>query len=186
MSNRFAHAASLLALLFAACDAPLEHAGPELATRTSALIAPTASVTVEFTDPGTSSATARDTLADDRIIAAIDNASTSVDIAVFGFDHPGITQAVLRAHARGLAVRVVGHGEQLQTSDGLKAIQAAGVPLSLRMSSSLMHHKFMVIDGLEVAFGSMNFTTYAATQNDENLVFVRSPGLAQIFTSELA
>lgn len=186
MSNRFARAASLLALLFAACDAPLEHAGPELATRVAALTAPTASVTVEFTDPGTSSATARDTLADDRIIAAIDNASTSVDIAVFGFDHPGITQAVLRAHARGLAVRVVGHGEQLQTSDGLKAIQAAGVPLSLRMSSSLMHHKFMVIDGLEVAFGSMNFTTYAATQNDENLVFVRSPGLAQIFTSELA
>ncbi|HRE91109.1 MAG TPA: phospholipase D-like domain-containing protein [Myxococcota bacterium] len=186
MSIRLTALAPAFALLFAACDAPLDASGRELATRVGALVSTPASAEVEFTDPGTSSATARDTLADDRIMAAIDGASQSVDIAVFGFDHPGITQATLRAHARGVAVRVVGHGEQLATSDGLKALQAAGVPMSLRSTSSLMHHKFMVIDGLDVAFGSMNFTTYAATQNDENLVFVRSPELAQIFTAELA
>jgi len=181
MSHRFARAFGALAFVFAACDAPT---GPELGSTSSALTE-ALPVTVEFTNPGTSAATAVDTQADDRVIAAIDGATTTVDIAVFGFDHPSITQAVLRAHARGIAVRLVGHGEELSTSNGLKALQAAGVPMVLRPSSALMHHKFMVIDGVDVAFGSMNFTTYAATQNDENLVFVRSPELAAIFVGEL-
>ena len=139
---------------------------------------------VEFTNPGTSAATAVDMPIDERVIQAIDEATTSVDIAVFGFDHPGITQAVLRAHARGIAVRLVGYGPELDTSDGLKAVQAAGVPMTLRQATALMHHKFMVVDGHLVVFGSMNFTTYAASQNDENLVFTDSAALANIVRGE--
>lgn len=178
--HRFVRAFSALALLFTACDVSTAPAPAEI---TSA-IAVAGSTAIEFTDPGTSAATARDTLADDKVIAAIDTATTSVDIAVFGFDHPGITQAVLRAHARGIRVRFVGFADELQTSDGMKAIQSAGVPMSLRQSSSLMHHKFMIVDGVKVAFGSMNFTTYAANQNDENLVFTTSAELASIFQGE--
>jgi phosphatidylserine/phosphatidylglycerophosphate/cardiolipin synthase-like enzyme len=182
MIDRFLRAFGAVAIvLSAACDDVSE---PELGSMSAALVE-ASPVSVEFTNPGTSAATAVDTQADDRVIAAIDGASARVDIAVFGFDHPGITQAVLRAHARGVAVRLVGHGEELATSNGLKALQAAGVPMVLRPGSALMHHKFMIIDGVDVAFGSMNFTTYAATQNDENLVFARSPELAAIFTSEL-
>lgn len=173
--------------LTSACDfgAPLEDlAASELASRVAPLeLAPDA-WQVAFTNPGTSAATAVDMPIDERVVQAIAEATTSVEIAVFGFDHPAIAQAVLAAHARGVAVRVVGHGAELDTSDGLKAIQQAGVPLSLRQSTALMHHKFMVVDGHLVVFGSMNFTTFAADQNDENLVFVDSSALAAIFQGE--
>lgn len=139
---------------------------------------------VDFSNPGTSAATAVDTMIDERVIDAMDQATTSIDIAVYGFDHPGITSAVLRARARGVAVRFVGHGEELATSTGMKAIQTAGVPMVLRPGSALMHHKFVIVDRHMVGFGSFNFTTYAADQNDENFVWAESTELATIFQGE--
>ncbi|MBL8783547.1 MAG: lamin tail domain-containing protein [Deltaproteobacteria bacterium] len=183
--NRYLRALAVLGLVMSsACDTvdttPVAIEGAAL---TSAPLAPGA-YQIEFTNPGTSAATAVDMPADDRVIEAIDQAQATVDIAVFGFDHAGITQAVLRAHARGLRVRLVGHGEELATSNGLKAIQSAGVPMVLRPGGTLMHHKFIIVDGQTVGFGSLNFTTAAATQNDENFVFANSTELAQIFQGE--
>jgi len=161
----------------ATLDLPSFHIGP--------LTLPSQGWQVAFTNPGTSAATEVDMPIDEHVIELIDSASASVDIAVYGFDHPAIAQAVLRAFSRGIAVRFVGHGDELATSKGLKALQQAGVPMVLRPSTALMHHKFMVVDGHLVAFGSMNFTTYAADQNDENLVFADSAELAAIFEGEL-
>jgi len=175
--------ACALTTLLSACD--FETPARDLALEVAPLELAPDTWQVAFTNPGTSAATAVDMPIDEQVVQAIAQATTSVDIAVFGFDHPAITQAVLGAHARGVAVRVVGHGAELDTSDGLKAIQQAGVPLVLRPTTALMHHKFMVVDGHLVAFGSMNFTTFAADQNDENLVFVDSPALADIFEGEL-
>jgi len=185
MSIRMGAFLGACALVFStACDTSTLDA--ELApaiTESPLTLAPNA-WQVEFTNPGTSAATEVDMPIDERVIEAINAATTSVDIAVYGFDHAAITQAVLRAFSRGIRVRFVGHGDELATSNGLKAIQTAGVPMMLRPSTALMHHKFMVVDGHIVAFGSMNFTTYAAEQNDENLVFADSTELATIFKGE--
>jgi len=183
--NRYLRALAVLGLVMSsACDTgDTTPVGVTGAALTFAPLAPGA-YQIEFTNPGTSAATAVDMPADDRVIEAIDQAQATVDIAVFGFDHAGITQAVLRAHARGLRVRLVGHGEELATSNGLKAIQSAGVPMVLRPGGTLMHHKFIIVDGQTVGFGSLNFTTAAATQNDENFVFTNSAELAQIFQGE--
>jgi len=187
MSIRMSAVLGACALVFSsACDttSSVDSADLSPAVVTSPLTLAPNAWQVDFTNPGTSAATAVDMPIDERVIDAIDAATTSIDIAVYGFDHPAITQAVLRAFSRGIAVRFVGHGDELATSNGLKAIQQAGVPMVLRPSTALMHHKFLVVDGHIVAFGSMNFTTYAADQNDENLVFADSAELATVFGGE--
>jgi len=48
----------------------------------------------------------------------------------------------------------------------------------------LMHHKVFVVDGQTVILGSFNFSQNAETENDENLLIVDDPALAQAFTAE--
>jgi phosphatidylserine/phosphatidylglycerophosphate/cardiolipin synthase-like enzyme len=48
----------------------------------------------------------------------------------------------------------------------------------------LMHHKIFIVDGKTVVLGSFNFSENAETQNDENLLIVDDPSLAQQFTAE--
>lgn len=181
MSIRSLFGACALVLTITACD-DVQRRDFEM-TDAALTLAPSTWL-VDFSNPGTSAATAVDTVIDERVIDAIDQATTSVDIAVYGFDHPGITSAVLRARARGVVVRFVGHGDELATSTGMKAIQTAGVPMTLRPGTALMHHKFIIVDRHLVGFGSFNFTTYAADQNDENFVWAESTDLAAIFQGE--
>jgi phosphatidylserine/phosphatidylglycerophosphate/cardiolipin synthase-like enzyme len=47
-----------------------------------------------------------------------------------------------------------------------------------------MHHKFVVIDGVEVWAGSMNLTLNGAYHNDNNLIRLRSLELAQNYLTE--
>src|SRR6266496_3543533 len=48
----------------------------------------------------------------------------------------------------------------------------------------LMHHKVFIIDGATVIFGSFNFSNNADQDNDENLLIVDDPQLAQAFEAE--
>jgi phosphatidylserine/phosphatidylglycerophosphate/cardiolipin synthase-like enzyme len=47
-----------------------------------------------------------------------------------------------------------------------------------------MHHKVMVIDGRIVICGSYNFSRSAEEINDENLLIIVDPGLAEEFGRE--
>jgi phosphatidylserine/phosphatidylglycerophosphate/cardiolipin synthase-like enzyme len=48
-----------------------------------------------------------------------------------------------------------------------------------------MHHKFAVIDNKKVITGSFNWSPSAAHTNDETLMVIHSPQLAQHFTREM-
>jgi len=184
LRSSFASLLATLSLGFAACDtAPSAPVDGELGTTGAPLVLEPGAWQVHFSNPGTDASTRVDTRIDETVVAAIDGATSTLDLAVYDFDHPGITSAVLRAQARGVQVRFVGHGEQAG-SNGYKALQAAGVPMSLRSGSSLMHHKFLIADRSLVSFGSFNFTTWAADYNDENQMFVESPALATVYQGE--
>jgi len=47
-----------------------------------------------------------------------------------------------------------------------------------------MHNKFAVIDGVTVITGSYNWTNSARKRNDENLLTVNSPALAETYERE--
>jgi phosphatidylserine/phosphatidylglycerophosphate/cardiolipin synthase-like enzyme len=51
-------------------------------------------------------------------------------------------------------------------------------------SGDMLHHKFAVLDGRKVIFGSHNWSDSANTKNDEFLVVIEDQSLAQEFTSE--
>ncbi len=63
-------------------------------------------------------------------------------------------------------------------------MKKAGLDVLQDGNPYVMHHKVFIIDGREVIFGSFNFSENADTSNDENLLIVDDPALAQAFEAE--
>jgi phosphatidylserine/phosphatidylglycerophosphate/cardiolipin synthase-like enzyme len=120
---------------------------------------------------------------DEALARALDDARTSVDMAAYHLNLWSLRDALLRAHWRRVPVRLVIETDQAQQAE-VRELQAAGIPVAQDGRSGLMHHKFVVIDGIQVWTGSMNLTVGAAYRDHNNLLALRSQELAVSFTRE--
>ena len=117
------------------------------------------------------------------LVESIDAAQFSVDLAIYHFNLWSVRDALIRAQNRGVEVRVVvddSHVDELE----IDALERAGIPIMTDQSRQLMHHKFVIVDRIEVWTGSMNLTINGAYLNDNNLVRIRSRDMAHNFTRE--
>jgi len=123
---------------------------------------------------------------EDVMTEAINSATLTLDIAAYEWRSQKMTDAVLAALARGVQVRMVVDTEHaLDHPDStLGPLQAAGVPIVDDGRSAFMHNKFMIIDGLTVWTGSMNYQPNDFFRNNNNVVMLRSRQAAQAFTAE--
>ncbi len=124
---------------------------------------------------------------EDALVKLIDSAQQSIDAAIFELNSEPVTQALIRAHQRGVRVRVVTdnkHGlDDPETT--LTELQDAGIPVVADTSRrNLMHDKFFVVDGLYVWTGSTNITHNGMYNNNNNSILIRSSRLAQNYEAE--
>jgi len=121
----------------------------------------------------------------DVVIGFIDRCTTHIDAAVYSITHDGISDALIRAHQRGVLVRVMIDKSQagMASADDEK-MEQAGIPVVRDSITGLMHHKFMVGDGMAVATGSFNWTASADTRNMENFVIIRLKYVVEEFQEE--
>jgi phosphatidylserine/phosphatidylglycerophosphate/cardiolipin synthase-like enzyme len=137
---------------------------------------------VYFTDPSDPAAVRYRGGPDQKLAEAIDNARLSVDIAVMDLDLWSVRDALIAAHRRGVAVRMVVESDYLEGEE-IQDILAAGIPVLGDRREGLMHDKFVVIDRSEVWTGSLNYTVSDAYRNN-NLLRLRSSQLADDYTHE--
>src|SRR5262245_59194892 len=104
-----------------------------------------------------------------KIAAAFDGAQKTIDLAIYQFDLKILSDALLRAKARGVRVRVVTDSDSLDM-DGIMALVKGGVPVVPDKRQAIMHDKFAVIDSATVWTGSMNYTFNDAYRNDNNVI----------------
>ena len=139
--------------------------------------------TIYFTDPTDPSASTLRGGPDASLAEAIDTAQYSVDIAIYRLDLWSVRDALIRAHRRGVTVRMITESDHILEAE-IADLEAAGIPVLGDHRDHLMHHKFVVIDGLEVWTGSMNFTVNGAYRNNNNLIRIHSSRVAQDYTRE--
>lgn len=120
---------------------------------------------------------------DQYLVEALDQARSQIDAALYDLNLWSIRDALIRAHQRGVAVRLVVESDYLDRPE-IQELIAAGIPLVGDEASSLMHNKFFVIDGAQVWTGSMNMTVNGAYRHLNNLLNLRSTRLAANFTDE--
>lgn len=139
---------------------------------------------IHFTRPGVERDMGEDPEIDDVVVAAIEAAQFSIDLCLYEFKRPNIIDAAVDAHARGVQVRFVGDGDELDDS-GYEALEAVGIELVVRKPlDRIMHNKFVVVDARWVFSGSMNYSQNGVLRNNNHTIRYDSADLADIYAAE--
>jgi len=125
-----------------------------------------------------------------RVIQLLDGAHEQVDIAQFTWSVREIEAAVLRAHQRGVRVRIAMNESQGQGDTVSTRLKAAGVDVRFRAGravpskgySGLQHAKFMVVDRTTLLTGSNNWSSTGTSFNEENTIVLRGQSNDAILT----
>ncbi len=141
-------------------------------------------VEIHFTRPGTEPGAEEDPEADDAIVEVLAGAESSVDLCFFEFDRASVVDAAADALMRGVQLRFVGDGDELG-DEGYQRLAGLGLELALRAPNDrIMHNKFAVVDARTVLTGSMNMTETGVLRNNNNLLRLEDPALADAYAAE--
>jgi phosphatidylserine/phosphatidylglycerophosphate/cardiolipin synthase-like enzyme len=136
-----------------------------------------------FTDPTSPLSPQGTGGVDGPIVEAIDDARLTIDVAAYSLGLNSVRNALLRAHDRGVTVRIVMETGNMDRSDPQIMIEA-GIPIIGDNSQGLMHDKFLVIDKSEIWMGAMNFTDSGAYEDNNHLIRIHSTKIAENYSVE--
>ena len=120
---------------------------------------------------------------DGPLVEAIDAARLSIDVAAYSITLNSVRYALINAHDRGVAVRIVMESTNMDSSDVQKLLEA-GIPIVGDDRQGLMHDKFMVIDRSEVWLGSMNYTDSGTYDDNNDMIRILSTKIAENYSTE--
>ncbi|MDB5053055.1 MAG: Phosphatidylserine/phosphatidylglycerophosphate/cardiolipinsynthase-like protein [Bacilli bacterium] len=124
---------------------------------------------------------------DNELIGVINQAQTSIDVAIYSLTYPDIINAILDAKSRGVAVRIISDKTEAKSkiqADALKQLKKVGIPIKINTHSGLMYLKVSIIDKKIFTSGSYNYSKAASTINDEVLIIDRDPVAATKWDEE--
>ena len=111
-------------------------------------------------------------------------AKQAIDICVFTITDDRISDRILAAHRRGIAVRIITDNDKSgDAGSDIDRLADRGIPVRIDFSPFHMHHKFAVFDRTRLLTGSYNWTRTAAKENEENFLITDDPRLVQSFAA---
>ncbi|MES2237505.1 MAG: phospholipase D family protein [Pseudomonadota bacterium] len=124
--------------------------------------------------------------AEGAIIRALAEAQQSIHVQTYLLTSRSISQALISAKKRGVAVAILADQKMLDTGQNsqIPILAAADIPVRLETRYAVAHNKIILIDaktphGILIT-GSYNFTWSAQARNAENLLILRdNPALLQ-------
>ena len=121
----------------------------------------------------------------EKLIDLINQTQQSIRFMTFSFTHEGIGQAIRNKASAGVQVQGVfeTRGSETEYSE-FGQMKNQGLDVWQDGNPYTLHHKVLIIDDRIVATGSFNFSANATESNDENLIIIHSPQIAQAFLSE--
>jgi phosphatidylserine/phosphatidylglycerophosphate/cardiolipin synthase-like enzyme len=123
--------------------------------------------------------------ATDAILDGIRSAKRTILVQAYLLYSTRLAGALVRAHQRGVQVHVILDATAQPHHPPVSAVArlvAAGIAVSLDAQHAWAHDKVMILDGEIVLTGSYNWTVAAEKNNGENLLVIRDPRLAGLYT----
>jgi len=119
------------------------------------------------------------------LVNAINAAESSIHFMAFAFTENDIGDPVIAAANRGVEVAGIfeRRGANTEFSECPKFL-AEGYNVRIDGNPGTFHHKVIIIDGSTVATGSFNFSGNAIGSNDENILIIHDPAVAQQYEQE--
>ena len=121
------------------------------------------------------------------IAAKIDSATSSAFVMAFTISEPQIVQALIRAHERGIAVRIItDRAQERSKTSAAHELNNRGLQIRSNHQYTRFHNKVVILDGETVCTGSANFSKSGDRSNAENVVILRVPEVAAKFCENFA
>ncbi|MBQ9772382.1 MAG: DUF1669 domain-containing protein [Lentisphaeria bacterium] len=120
------------------------------------------------------------------ICAQLSEAKECVYVMAFVLTSEPIAQKLKELAERGVEVHcILDRGQAKTRFSQSQSLKNSGVKIHISPNSrGKMHHKVITIDEDTVITGSYNFSENAEKGNDENIIIIKSPGLAKLFNKE--
>ncbi|XP_011555462.2 mitochondrial cardiolipin hydrolase [Plutella xylostella] len=130
----------------------------------------------------------------DRLLHYLSTPRETLDICMYVFTSQEIMNAILKVIYRGVKVRVIVDADMaFATGSQVRKLEKQGVPVRWMKSTSLMHHKFFLVDVLceppsraipLLATGSLNWTAQAMNGNWEGVTVTSEKDLIAPYREE--
>jgi phosphatidylserine/phosphatidylglycerophosphate/cardiolipin synthase-like enzyme len=124
---------------------------------------------------------------EEALLGPIDDATTSIGVALYGLNRQSVVTALIAAHSEGVTVQVVGDDEAAtgEYSSSYQVLTDAGITVVVDSDTSkIQHNKFLIVDGEVVWMGSTNFTDTGLTLNANNSIVITDTTLAGVYLTE--
>ncbi|MEC9092820.1 MAG: phospholipase D-like domain-containing protein [Planctomycetota bacterium] len=120
----------------------------------------------------------------DHLQRIISSCRKSIDVCVFTVTDDRLSNALLEAHKRKVAIRIISDDEKASDAGSdIYRLRKSGIRVKTDRDPNHMHHKFALFDGVRLLNGSYNWTRSASLRNEENYVVTNEKKLVREFTS---
>lgn len=118
--------------------------------------------------------------ATDAVVRLIGSAQKEVLVQAFTLSSQSIVKALLDAHSRGVKVEIIlDRSERAEGMTPAVILANAGIPVFLDGAHILARSTILIVDSQTVTTGSFSFSRAGEESNAEDLVIIRSVGLAK-------
>jgi phosphatidylserine/phosphatidylglycerophosphate/cardiolipin synthase-like enzyme len=122
-----------------------------------------------------------------RILELLTSAKENIYFIAYSFTNDDFANALITQSQAGLDVKGVMDDGQVKSNEGTDYDKFAQAGMNILLDGNedgLLHHKVFIIDRSIVITGSYNFSNNAEFNNDENVVIIFSPEVAEKYIEE--
>ena len=122
----------------------------------------------------------------DNIIAKLESAKTSLDIAMYTLTNIDLINTIMKCHNKKVKIRIIlDYKMTKKYSWFLKELLKNDILIKTNDDENeSMHHKFAIIDNKYVFNGSLNWSQKGVSKNHENILFLENKEIAEQFASQ--
>ncbi len=129
--------------------------------------------------------TSEDHALEEFIVPLVKSATFSVQFLAFSFTDFPLADAMIQRAAQGVDVAgVIDKTQSGGTGSELPTLYCAKIPVRQDGNKQFMHNKVIIVDARYVITGSLNFSTSAEEDNDENVIIIDNPDIAQLYMQD--
>ena len=112
------------------------------------------------------------------IVEEINNAKSSIYIAMFSFTHKDIAEALVAANQRNVNIHIMIHKTR-PTNTKIPTLAKKIQEIYLGPKGGTFHHKYAVFDEKSVITGSANWSSSGNSKNRDHIIYIEDKQVAQ-------
>lgn len=118
-----------------------------------------------------------------QVIPLINSAKKYIYIPAFLITHKELTDSLIAASKRGVAVKIILDATNTHSGSHskMKSLRDAGIQVKTENFAGKLHSKSILIDDVYTIIGSMNFSKSGEGANDENLIIIKDSDAAMFY-----